>query len=76
MFTGFWVFYACFCGWVLYLLVNKLLFSNILTWLLVVITILMLIIFMILLHPYANITGKPRRYFDASIWNELDAYNS
>ena len=63
--------------WTLYLLTNKILYSKVLTWTHVIITILTLLLFALTLFfgdSFMNPT--PRRYYDYSTWNSFDNYTT
>jgi len=61
--------------WTLYLLANKILYSNALTWIHVIITVLTIAVFTLMLFfgSRLNNTG-PRHYQDYGNWNSLEVY--
>jgi len=62
--------------WTLYLLTHKILFSKVLTWTHVTITILTLFLISLTLYHGDNISNmKVRRYYDFSSWNAINAYD-
>jgi len=68
---------VAFVVWTIYLLTNKILYSNALTWTHVIITTLTLGLFASTLffgERFSNPT--PRRYYDYSTWNSLDLYST
>lgn len=61
--------------WTLYLLTNKILYSKVLTWVHVIITILTLIFFALtLLFGKSFVNPTPLRYYDYSNWNTFYEY--
>jgi len=63
--------------WALYLLTNKILYSKILTWTHVIITILTLILFASILFFRDNLVNPtPLRYFDYNSWNSFQTYTT
>lgn len=63
--------------WTLYLLTDKTLYSKILTWIHVIITILTLILFAwILFFGEGFLNPMPGRYYEFSKWNAHSVFNS
>ena len=66
---------SCF-AWVVYLLTNKILFSNALTWVHIIITILTFVLFALALYFGDSLSNlKPRRYYDYSVADSFTAYD-
>jgi cytochrome c oxidase subunit 1 len=63
--------------WILYLLINKILYSKALSWAHIIITILTLVIFALALFLRNKILNpKPIRYYDYSNWNSSKMYST
>jgi cytochrome c oxidase subunit I len=63
-----------FFVWTLYLLSNKILYSKLLAWIHVIITMLTLFLFILTLFFSDSFTNPtPRRFYDFSSWNSLNS---
>jgi cytochrome c oxidase subunit I len=64
--------------WALYIAASKILYSIILTWLHIIITIVALVILASTLSLYLGSTGlhSPRRHYDLSNWNSFSFYDA
>ena len=73
----FWFFaFLAWIIWLLYVLTCKLLYSNSLTWIHVIISFLSLHLFLFFLYFGRNISGIPRSYIDLSSWNKYYLLNN
>jgi len=63
--------------WTLYLMTNGMLYSKVLTWAHVIVTIVTLVLFASSLFIDDNYTNTtPRRYYDYTNWHSLDMYST
>ena len=63
--------------WTLYFFTNKILYSKVLTWTHIIITILTILLFgLILFFSDSFMNPTPRRYYDYSSWNSFDNYTT
>jgi cytochrome c oxidase subunit I len=66
--------------WILYLLVKRILFSKVLTWINVILLVVTSTFFVVISfysnYFYEGLAGMPRRYYDYNSWNTLTFYNN
>jgi len=63
--------------WVIYKLTARFLFSNFLTWLHILVTLLSVIVFIALLFTASNLySPTPRKYYDYSNWDSMNDLNT
>jgi heme/copper-type cytochrome/quinol oxidase subunit 1 len=66
--------------WALYLLTKQFLFSKLLTWVHIILTVIALVSFVAIsfysTNYYDGLAGMPRRYYDYSGWKTFERYNN